>query len=366
MLLSTDGPLAAAYDLALVDLDGVAYRGPQPIPHAAESLVEARSAGLDLVFVTNNASREPEAVAAQLTALGIVTAAEQVMTAAQAAAAVLKERFAPGARVLVVGGAGLVTAVRAAGFEVVTSADDQPEAVAQGFAPDVGWRELAQAAYAIQRGAVHVVSNLDRTLPNEHGIAPGNGSLVAVVQAATGIDPVSAGKPEPTMFRLAVARHGARRPLVIGDRLDTDLAGARAAGYPGLHVLTGVSSARDAVLAAPGERPSFLGSDLRSLLRAHAAPVPAEEGWFTCGESRAARVVDTRLELRTPAGTAPDLDLVRAACAAAWSAADRGEQVDPTSVPDLTVDEPWRSVPPGSVGQRAVRTAGAATAQTQG
>ncbi|WP_199421859.1 HAD-IIA family hydrolase [Actinotalea solisilvae] len=335
-LLSCARTLASEYDVALVDLDGVAYRGPEPIPHAAESLGAARDAGMGLVFVTNNASREPETVADQLTGLGIPARPDEVMTAAQAAAAVLAGRLSPGDRVLVVGGAGLVTAVRAAGFEVVTSADDRPVAVVQGFAPEVGWTQLAEAAYAVQRGAWYVASNLDLTLPNERGIAPGNGSLVGVVRAATGVDPVSAGKPEPTMFALAAERRGAVRPLVVGDRLDTDLGGARAAGFAGLHVLTGVSSARDAVLAAPGERPSFLGADLRSLHTSHEAPA-LRDGWWTCGRA-AATVRDGRLELRD--GDASDaLDVARAACAAVWAEHDAGGSVDPASVPELAAPQ---------------------------
>ncbi|WP_024288659.1 HAD-IIA family hydrolase [Cellulomonas sp. KRMCY2] len=338
MLIASSRPLAAAFDLALVDLDGVAYRGPEPIDHAASSLMAARASGMQLLFVTNNASREPESVATQLSTLGIPAEPDEVMTAAQAAAAVLTRRLAPGARVLVVGGAGLLTAVRAAGFEVVGSAEDKPEAVVQGFAPELGWRELAEAAYAVQRGAWHVVSNLDLTLPNERGLAPGNGSLVAVVRAATGVTPVSAGKPEPTMFTLGAQRAGAHRPLVIGDRLDTDLAGARAAGYPGLHVFTGVSSARDAVLATPDERPSFLGADLRALLVAHRAPERSGDGWWVCGAA-AARVVDGRLDLRPEGDRTTTLDLVRAACGAAWEAVDTGSALDPGSIPDLAVHE---------------------------
>jgi HAD superfamily hydrolase (TIGR01450 family) len=341
MLLESTEPLSAAYDLALVDLDGVAYRGPEPIDHASDSLVAARAAGMALAFVTNNASREPEAVAEQLRGLGIPADPDEVMTAAQAAAAVLADGLDAGASVLVVGGAGLLTAVRARGFEVVRSADDEPAAVVQGFAPDVGWRELAEAAYAVQRGAWHVASNLDLTLPNERGLAPGNGALVGVVRAATGKDPVSAGKPAPTLFRLAVERHGAERPLVVGDRLDTDLAGARAAGYPGLHVLTGVSTARDAVLAVPGERPSFLGADLRSLHAAHRVPVHGGERWWVCGDA-AARVSEGALDLRMTGKpvdpSAPvDLDVVRAACAAAWEAADDGAPLAADDVPELQV-----------------------------
>ncbi|WP_425954166.1 HAD-IIA family hydrolase [Xylanimonas sp. McL0601] len=332
-LLASDRPLAEAYDLALVDLDGVAYRGHLPIEHASDSLVEARARGLRLVFVTNNASREPEDVAGQLTELDIPASADEVMTAAQACAALLRTRLEPGARVLVVGGAGLITAVRAAGFEVVASADDAPVAVAQGFAPDLAWADLAEATYAVAGGAWHVASNRDLSLPTARGYAPGNGALVGAVVAATGVEPSSAGKPSPTMYRLAVERAGAKRPLVVGDRLDTDLAGARSGDYPGLHVLTGVSSARDDVLAEPGLRPHFVGADLRVLLEPHPLPVAGAEGWWECA-GRAARVTDGRLELdrQGPAG----IDVVRAACAAAWAAADGGAPVDPASVPELT------------------------------
>jgi hypothetical protein len=226
------------------------------------------------------------------------------------------------------------------GLTVVDLADDEPEAVVQGFDPSVSWRELAQAAYAVQRGAWYVASNRDLTLPNEHGLAPGNGALVAAVVSATGVEPVSAGKPEPTMYELGVKRCGSVRPLVVGDRLDTDLGGAQAAGYPGLHVFTGVSSARDAVLASPGERPTFLGADLRSLLVAHAAPEQRADGWWVCGD-HAATVREGGLVLRgstDPARAA--VDLVRAACTAVWTAADSGQPVDPGTVPDLHVHEP--------------------------
>ncbi|MBT0995326.1 HAD-IIA family hydrolase [Cellulomonas sp. DKR-3] len=335
-LVACDVPLVERYDLALVDLDGVAYRGHEPIDHASDGLVAARDRGMRLVFVTNNASREPEQVADQLTGLAIPTSPDEVMTAAQAAAQLLRSRLKAGERVLVVGGAGLRTAVREAGYVVVDSADDEPAAVAQGFAPEVGWTELAEAAYAIERGAWHVASNLDLSLPTARGFAPGNGSLVGAVRAATGVTPDSAGKPSPTMYRMAVERAGARSALVVGDRLDTDLAGARSGGFDGLHVLTGVSSARDDVLAAPGERPHYVGADLRALLVPHAAPERAGDGWWRCG-SASARVVDGVLELGRGGDGGPDheLDEVRAACAAAWAAVDEGVTLDASSVPEL-------------------------------
>lgn len=331
-LIACDAPLAETYDVALVDLDGVTYMGHEPIPHAADGLVAARRRGMRIVFVTNNASRAPAVVAEQLSSHGIPATGDDVMTSSQAAARLLATRLAPGAKVLVVGADALREAVRAEGFVVVETADDDPAAVAQGYAPEVGWPQLAEAAYAIERGAWHVASNMDKSLPTARGFAPGNGALVRAVRAATGVHPDSAGKPEPTMYRLAVDRAGGRRPLVVGDRLDTDLAGARAGGFAGLHVLTGVSTTRDDVLAAAHFRPHFLAADLRGLLEPHPKPEPAAEGWWTC-RGAAARVAGGALEL--DGGTGGPLDLVRAACAAAWDAADDGRPIDASRVPEL-------------------------------
>lgn len=334
-------PLDRLHDAALVDLDGVIYRGPEVIAHAPESVSQARSGGMAIMFVTNNASREPEDVAGQLTRLGIPAAPDEVVTSAQAAGALLAAELPGGSPVLVVGGVGLRTAVREAGMLIVESAAEDPAAVVQGFSPDVGWRQLAEAAYAIQRGAWHLATNVDRTLPNEHGLAPGNGALVGAVVDATGRTPVSAGKPEPDMFRLAADRIGAASPVVVGDRLDTDLAGARAAGYAGLHVLTGVHGVRDVLLAPPEHRPSYIGVDLRSLLEPHPEPTEAGSGWWTV-HPWAARITRGVLELQGPREVARCLpiDLVRAACAASWTAADHGTGPDRAGLDDLTVCVP--------------------------
>ena len=330
-LAGSDSPLCEAFDVALVDLDGVTYKGPHAIPSAPPALEAARGRGLRVLYVTNNANREPETVAAHLTELGMRAAPDEVVTAAQAAAALLADHIAAGAPVLVVGGAGLRTAVTHAGYRIVASAADKPAAVVQGFAPEVGWRDLAEATYAVGNGATFVASNLDITLPTEHGFAPGNGSLVGVVTSATGITPVSAGKPQPEMFHLAARRAAAHRPLVIGDRLDTDVEGARAAGYPGLLVLTGVNSARDAALAPAHRRPAFIGHDLACLLEPHPAPVH-QDGWWHVGDARA-RVSSGALEVH--GGT--EIDQIRVICVAVWAAADAGEPVRVETIPDLGV-----------------------------
>ncbi|MEE6273177.1 HAD-IIA family hydrolase [Georgenia sp. MJ206] len=343
-LLASTEPLARAYDVALLDLDGVVYRGPAPVEHASEAVAVARAGGMRMSFVTNNASREPAEIARQLTGLGMPAAAEDVMTSALAAAAMLADELPAGSGVLAVGAPALRTALVAAGFRLVTGVEERPAAVVQGFSPDLSWRDLAQAAYAVQAGARHVATNLDTTLPTEHGIAPGNGSLVGAVRNATGQVPASAGKPQPAIFHQAVRRAGAQAPLAVGDRLDTDLAGARAAGIPGLHVLTGVSDARAVVLARAEERPSFLATDLRGLLEPHPAPTRASDGWWRCG-SRAARVRvhdgEARLELDDGALGAGvvrvDVDAWRALACAAWAAADDGAPVAPGAVPVLEV-----------------------------
>lgn len=335
-LTGTTTALVESFDGALFDLDGVVYRGPLAVEHAPESIASARAAGMRTAFVTNNANRAPSTVAAQLTSLGVAARPDEVVTSSQAAAALLQARLPAGARVLAVGGPGLSTALEEVGLKVVTGVEDEPVAVVQGFAPTVSWIQLAEAGYAIQAGAEYIATNLDATIPTERGIAPGNGSLVAVVVAATGVVPVSAGKPEPDIFVQAARRVGAKRPLVIGDRLDTDLAGAVAAGYAGLHVLTGVSDAAAAVRAVPSERPTFVAPDLRGLLVAHPEPVPAADGAWTCRGAQA-RVVepDGTAEIRETDGTTRtldtadaevdlSLDALRALCCAAWARADAG------------------------------------------
>lgn len=323
-------PLQEAFDAALVDLDGVAYRGPEAIPSAPPAIAAARAAGMRIVFVTNNASREPHEVAHHLSSLNIPTDPSEVLTAAQAVARLMAADLDPGARILAVGGRGLRVALQELGFVLVASAHDAPDAVVQGFVPEVSWRDFAEASYAIQGGARYYASNLDLTLPNERGIAPGNGSLVATVVNATGVTPVAAGKPEPTMFHLASALVASQRPLAIGDRLDTDLKGARAAHMPGLLVLTGVCDERGVILATPDERPRFIGADLSCLAEPHPAPHLVGSTWYVGGAS--ASVVGDSLIV-----DGEGIDALRAACAASWAAADSGILIDAGTIPEFGV-----------------------------
>jgi HAD superfamily hydrolase (TIGR01450 family) len=312
-LAATDRPPAQRYDVALLDLDGVIYVGPTGVPGAAEALAAARSAGMRLAFVTNNALRTPAAVAAHLTELDVPADPAEVITSSQAACRVLAERL-PGARVLVVGGEGLRVAAAEAGLTVVDSADDEPAAVVQGYSPDVGWRHFAEATVAINRGAYWLATNLDVTLPSPRGPLPGNGSLVAAIRSATGVEPPAAGKPDPAMHRESLLRSGASNPIVVGDRLDTDILGAARVGCDSLLVLTGVTTAPILLAAPAGQRPTYVSAGLEGLLTAHPAPARDGDGWW-CGGWTATR--SGGLVLAGAGGD--DLDALRALCAAAWS-----------------------------------------------
>jgi glycerol-1-phosphatase len=264
----TPDPLTARHDVAQLDLDGVLYRGQQAVPHAAEAVAAARAAGMRVGFVTNNAARPPAAVVAHLAAIGVPADEHDVVTSAQAAARLLAGRLPAGAAVLAVGAEGLRLALRDAGFRLVTTASDSPAAVVQGLDPDLRYADLAEATLAVRAGAWWVACNLDATLPTERGELPGNGALVAAVRAATGREPDVAGKPGLALHDASVERLAARRPLVVGDRLDTDVAAARSAGCDSLLVLTGVTSAADLAAAPTALRPTWVSDDLRGLVDA--------------------------------------------------------------------------------------------------
>ncbi|MDX6329616.1 MAG: glycerol-phosphatase [Streptomycetaceae bacterium] len=314
-LSGSEQSLDVAYDTALLDLDGVVYAGGDAIAHAVESLGAARGHGMRLAYVTNNAARTPEAVAEHLTRLGVPAEPGEVITSAQAVARLIADQVPTGARVLAIGGEGLLAALRERGLEPVGSADDDPAAVVQGYAPTVGWEQLAEASYAVNRGVPWFASNTDLTIPTARGKAPGNGALVEVVRIATGAEPQIAGKPLPPMHRETVIRTGARRPLVVGDRLDTDIEGANAAGVDSLLVLTGVSTPAQLLAAEPKYRPAYVDADLRGLL----VPQPAAEG-SRCG-GWVASAGDEGLVLE---GEGAQLDGLRALCGAAWTAAGEG------------------------------------------
>lgn len=268
-----DLTLQQQYDALLLDLDGTLMNGGDPIPGAADAVRAARTAGLGIRFATNNASRTPAKVVAHLAGVDVEAARDEIITSPRIAAQLLAERLAPGAPVLVVGGPSLAEEIRAVGLSPTDHDDSDVLAVVQGWAPEVDWSLLAEGAYAIRRGALWMATNVDATLPTERGLAPGNGSLVAALRHATGVEPDVAGKPEPGMFELAARDLGSRCPLVVGDRLDTDIEGGVRAGIDTLLVLTGVSGLDEALHAEPVRRPTWVLEDMTGIARPFARPV---------------------------------------------------------------------------------------------
>ncbi len=309
--------LAQEHDCLLLDLDGTVFRGQEPTTGAVETLAAVTSRTL---YVTNNASRSSDEVAQHLRAMGFAAAADDVVTSAQSAAHLLADRLPAGAPVLIVGTESLAAEIENVGLKPVRQWSDDPVAVAQGHSPETAWPDLAEAALAIRGNAFWVAANVDRTLPSERGLLPGNGSMVAALQAATDREPTVAGKPQPRLLTDALSRGDFRNPLVVGDRLDTDIAGANAAGVPSLLVLSGVSTASEAVRAVVGERPNYIAADLRSLYdRADGLRVGPNPAWRVEIGEAAVTVHNTGSEPRD------SLTVVRATANAVWNSALSGQ-----------------------------------------
>lgn len=309
--------LVDGYDLVIFDLDGVVYLIDKPIPGAVEAVAALRDAGTAVAYATNNASRRAADVADLLVGMGVSAKPAEVLTSAGAAAAMLAGDLPAGSPVLVVGAEALRAEVRDAGLVPVERLDDAPVAVVQGYGPEVGWAQLAEASLAVRAGARWVATNTDRTLPSPRGPLPGNGSLVAVLRTALGREPdVVVGKPEPALFETAAALSKARRPLVVGDRLDTDIEGAVRAGMDSLLVLTGVSGPAE-LLSAPAERrPTYVAADLSGLFAPdHAVRLPikgdALDGW--------------RLDGTTLDGSGSPVDALRLLTGTVWDGAAVGD-----------------------------------------
>jgi glycerol-1-phosphatase len=318
--------LVDGYAGVVCDLDGVVYRGPEAVDHAVGALTALT---VPVVYATNNASRPPGEVAAHLSDLGLRATSHDVVTSSQAGAAALAAELAPGAVVLAVGGPGVREALRECGLQVITPAqvrqgEQHPpiDGVLQGYGTEVTAADLAEAAYAVADGARWVATNTDETLPTHRGTAPGNGTLVAAVARAVGQQPTVVGKPQAPLYHRCAARLGvdARRVLAVGDRLDTDIAGAVAAGMDSALVLTGVDSVSSLAVAPRAQRPRFLVEDLRALAQKY-VPAETDYSWWVCGDERR-RLVDGRWDV---ASTGSPIESARAGIAALHEALDLHE-----------------------------------------
>lgn len=322
MLGSSDVPLAERYDLAMLDLDGVVYIGGDAVPGAPDHLARASAAGMRLAFITNNAARPPERVAEHLRELGVEASSHDVVTSAQAAASLLATEYGGGSRIVLLGSDGLRAALVEAGLEPV-GVDDEAAAVVSGYGPEVLWRDIMRVAVRVREGLPWVASNRDHTIPTAYGVAPGHGVLVETVERFSGVTPTTAGKPERPLLDETVHRVGGERPLMVGDRLDTDIEGARNAEVDSLLVLTGVTGLPELVAARPEERPTYLAPDLGALTQPCGAP-QADDGQVRLG-GWTASVEDGRLDVE---GDGDAADWWRVVAVAAWQHLDSsGEPV---------------------------------------
>ena len=348
-LKGTDDAPAKIYRLALLDLDGVVYRGADPVEHAAEGIDRAQTLGMRMAYTTNNASRFPHVVADQLRGFGLTLDDGQIITSAVVAARMLRRHLQEGARVLVIGSDHLRDQIRINGMVPVDKAADQPEAVIQAWYPELSWQDLAQAAFAIEGGARYFTTNKDQTLPREGGMAPGNGAMLQAVILATGKQPEdSAGKPESAMYdeaRQLLAGDQKKildidRCLPVGDRLDTDIEAANRGGYDSMLVLTGVART-PAILTAPAKwRPTYLAEDLRGLATPQPQPGKEADQTWRCGDQTAKVDDDGHVTLRALEGGGDplsDLDAVRACACALWEYQDHGGDMDALNLPAFVV-----------------------------
>jgi len=255
--------LADPYDAILLDLDGVLYRWPEPIDGAAEAVRALRDAGKRIAFVTNNSSRTPAQVAERLASVGIDAKTEEVVTSALATATMLSERGVRSA--FVVGEEGLLEALGDARIRVVDASAPEVDVVVVGFDRGADYAKLKDASVLVQRGVPLVASNADASFPAPGGESwPGAGALLAAIETTTGTRGEVVGKPEPPLFERALASAGGGRPLVVGDRLDTDIAGAARLGWDSVLVLTGDARRED--VEASSWTPRFVVVDLSGLL----------------------------------------------------------------------------------------------------
>ncbi|MCS7178965.1 MAG: HAD-IIA family hydrolase [Anaerolineae bacterium] len=252
----------ASIHYLIVDMDGVLWRGDQPMPGLADFFATLRALGVRFVLATNNASKRPEEYREKLARFGVEVPLEAILTSAQATAEYLASFVPPGTPIYAIGGTGVRYALEEKGF-VLTERDARYVVV--GWDPDLHWQKMARAALLIQRGAGFIGTNPDITYPTPEGVVPGNGSNLAVLELTTGVKPVVIGKPEPGLFQAAIARMGAtpEATAVLGDRLDTDILGGRRAGLRTILVLSGITSPE--ALARSPVRPDLVCASIREL-----------------------------------------------------------------------------------------------------
>jgi 4-nitrophenyl phosphatase len=246
----------------ILDMDGVLWRDQQPIGDLPMIFSRIESLGLKVTLATNNATLSVESFREKLTGFGVRLELWQIINSAQAAANYLKIKFSLGGSVYVIGEEGLLAELARAGFYP----GEHPLAVIVGLDRKVTYAKIEMASHLIRSGVPFIATNPDRTLPTPDGLIPGAGAIVAAIEAATDIQPTIIGKPSPEIYRIAMQRMSSEpdTTLVVGDRLETDIAGAQKIGCQTALVLSGVSTREQAARWQPA--PDYLAPDLSSVI----------------------------------------------------------------------------------------------------
>ena len=254
----------------ILDMDGVLWRGDVPMPGLAEFFETLQKKDIGVVMATNNASKTPQQYVAKLAKFGVTVSEEQIFTSAEATGDYLQRTYKPGVKAFVVGDVGLVTAVRSRSFQMLSVEEvmggETAVFIVAGFNPHAEYNQMAAGALLIHKGADFIGTNPDLTFPSEYGPLPGAGSFLAFLQAGTGVEPTVIGKPGPLIFQMAMAKLGGtpQNTAMVGDRLETDIAGGKAAGIQTILVLSGISQ-RDDVVQAHNLKPDYIFADIKEI-----------------------------------------------------------------------------------------------------
>lgn len=251
----------------ILDMDGVIWKADAPIGDLPLIFKRIRERGLTCVFATNNSTKTSEQYAARLKEFGVEVEARQVITSSQAAAQAVAQKFPRGTKVFMIGEDGLRLPLEGEGFEIVAVENAlQAEVVVMGFDRGINFVKGSEAALLVRNGIPFYATNMDKTFPTPRGQIPGAGAWISVIATATGIEPTVAGKPFPFLMELALEKLGTKKEetLVVGDRLETDIAAGQAVGCPTALVLSGVSTQEQADVWKPA--PTILARSLSELV----------------------------------------------------------------------------------------------------
>lgn len=322
--------LLTGYDALLADLDGVIYTENEPIPHATNTINKLK---IPIAYLTNNASRSPQQIATHLKNIGI-NQPKNIITSVQAAIKILQQHVKPNTKILTIGSEYLKQQITQANFTPINQHNEKPQAIIQGFDPNINWKDLAQIAYATQNNNIPwVATNSDLTIPQKNGLAPGNGSLIATITNTTHKTPLIAGKPKPTLFHIANQQLQTNNPLMVGDRLDTDILGANNANIHTALVLTGVNTAWDALTAPNKQQPTYLIENLQQLTQNYPKIVKKNNKHYC--ENSWAQITNHKLTTNFNPQQPYKLNLARAICAAWWATPKTPNHPNPICEPEI-------------------------------